>query len=187
MHLKEHWEDGLLPLTYNLSRYISFLQMHPEQDIAINLFFEDKKHYLRDRYKKSIDSYRSALEQEMHWNLNKYPNDRINYSTLMHAVGFFSEELKYVEQAMNDFPENHEFAERVKKIYEFIGAVESKGKHEIQINGIHKISPFLAEFGQRYRLDEIIEQNENEFWNEVVLGFDPIISEEIVRELFPKE
>jgi tetratricopeptide (TPR) repeat protein len=185
LDIEKRWEDALLSITYQLSRYISFFHMAPEQDVAVKLLLDDK--YLEERYEKSIDSYRAALEKELYWHLDSNPDDRVDYANLMDAVGFFKEELIYLERARDDFPKHKEFSERLNKICEYIEPMESKGDHKLQFSGIHKMPPFFAEFGQHYRFDDLIEQYEGEFWNDIVLGLDHTIDSELIRRLFPEE
>lgn len=186
MDIKKHLEDALLAITYNLSRYISFFHINPDKDLAIDLLFKDDD-YFKIRHNKSIESYSIALRKEMCWDLDRNPNHQLNYANLMEAVGYLKEELKYIERLRDVFPKRKEFSERAKKIYEHIEPIETKGNGKSQINGIQKLPPFLSEFGQRCRLDDMIEQYESKFWNEVVLGLDRTIDSEMVRRLFPEE
>lgn len=185
MEIKEDWEDALYAITYQLSRYISYFHVVPEQDLAINLLLKDEK-YLQVRYNKSIKLFRLALEKEMNWHLVQSPDDRVNYANLMEAVGFFKEALEYLNIAKTDYPAHKEFNERAIKINQLIEAVGSKGEKELQIDGLHKMPPLLSEFGQRVRLDHLIEQYESDFWKDVVLGLECVIDSDMVNRLFPQ-
>lgn len=184
-------EDALLPVTYQLARRIAFLDVGDEEnvvhDFVINLLVCDKKDYLQHRTDIVLDSYREAIRRELPWRIDTLPVDRANYACLMEAAGFWREALPFMDAAHKDFPDDGNIRENLKLMKPAVSMMESSGTGEVSGQAIHQLPTFLCEFGSRERFDEMIRKHEPEFWEDVVIGIDEIIGEQLLHRLFPSD
>ena len=186
MALIEPWEDALFRLTYALSRTIAYLNVAPEQDLAVDLITCRDRSFLQNRCTTVLTCYRQALEGEVPMNLERIADDRVNYANLMYATGFFKEALPYFERARKDFPKVKEFGDHITEIQEYIKIGGGTGK--LSMRGFYKMPVFMSELGVRQRVDELIERVEPDFWNEAVIGFSGLhVQRELVSRLIPQE
>src|ERR1044071_3276936 len=188
MALNKDVELSLLALTYHLSRRISYLIFAGSirHDLVVELLAYEHRETEQRRCGATLECFRSALEREMGWHLDRDPIDCVYYAELMQEAGFWREATRCIDKILDKLPAAHDIHKRKEEMKRVLDTLDAKQDCHIQAQ-IHQIPTIMCEFGQRNNYDELIKEANPDFWRDIIEQFEGTDSDGLFQELFPQE